>query len=92
MFAFVTKFVATFKADLAAGKSWAIYAGAVGKTAIHGGWASLSAGIAAGVLDSSKFNVTNGLKSEFSLLAMTFISSGALAAYSYIKANKPPAL
>jgi hypothetical protein len=83
-------FIATFKKDLAAGESWALYIGAVGKAALHGGWASLSAGIAAGVLDSSKFNVTNGLKSEFNLLAMTFISSGALAAYSYVKANKPP--
>ncbi len=85
-------FIATFKKDLAAGETWARYAGAVGKAAINGGWASLSAGVSAAVLDSSKFNVTNGLKSEFSLLILTFLSSGALAAYSYVKANPAPAV
>ena len=103
MFAFVTtlttkvkaayaSFAAKFKADIAAGKNWAVYAGGVGNAALHGGWSSLTAVASASVLDSSKFNVTNGLKSEFDLLFLVFLSSGTLAGYLYVKANKAPAL
>lgn len=78
------------KKEEAAGKVWATYIKGVGSAVLHGGWSSLTAAFSAAVLDNSKFNLTNGLKSEFDLLVMVFLSSGALAGYIYVKANKPP--
>lgn len=72
------------------GKVWATYIKGVGSAVLHGGWSSLTAAFSAAVLDNSKFNLTNGLKSEIDLLVMVFLSSGALAGYIYVKANKPP--
>ncbi len=90
MFTFVTKIEEWYKKELAAGTVWANNAGGVGNAAFHGGWASLSAIISAYVLDSSKFNMTNGMKSEVELLVMTFLSNAAVAAYLYVKAHKAP--
>lgn len=71
-------------------KRYVIYGEAVAKAAIHGGWSSLASAVGASVLDSSKFNLTNGLKSEFDLLVMVFLASGGLAGYLYVKANSIP--
>lgn len=83
--------VAKLKADIATGERYAVYVGAVGKAALHGGWSSLSSVIGASILDYSKFNLTNGLRSEFDLLLLVFLASGGLAAYLYVKANPPKA-
>jgi hypothetical protein len=45
--------------------------------------------VGASILDSTKFNVTNGLRSEFDLLILVSLASGGLAAYLYVKANPP---
>jgi hypothetical protein len=79
-----------YQKELAAGKVWITYLKGVGSAIVHGGWSSLTAAFSASVLDNSKFNLTNGLKSEFDLLVMVFLSSGALAGYIYVKSNKPP--
>jgi len=78
------------EAEEAAGKRWATYVKAVGMAALHGGWSSLSSVIGASILDYSKFNLTNGLRSEFDLLLLVFLASGGLAAYLYVKANPAP--
>jgi hypothetical protein len=79
-----------FKAAEADGKRWVVYAKAVGKAALHGAWSGLSAIVGASILDASKFNVTNGLKSELDLLILVSLASGGLAAYLYVKANPAP--
>ena len=80
-----------FKAEAAAGKRWVVYAEAVGKAAIHGAWSGLSSVVGASILDYSKFNLTNGLRSELDLLILVSLASGGLAAYMYVKANPPKA-
>jgi hypothetical protein len=80
-----------FKAEEAAGKRWVVYAAAVGKAAIHGSWSGLSSVVGASILDYSKFNLTNGLRSELDLLILVSLASGGLAAYLYVKANPPKA-
>lgn len=72
MFTWVTNLISKFK-------TWAVYIEAVGNAALHGGWSSITAAVSAAMLDNTKFNLTNGLKSEFDLLVMVFLSSGALA-------------
>ena len=47
-------------------------------------------GVGASVLDYSKFNLTNGLRSELDLLILVSAASGGLAAYLYVKANPAP--
>jgi hypothetical protein len=79
-----------FKAEEAAGKRWLVYIKAVGAAALHGAWSGLSAIVGASILDASKFNVTNGLKSELDLLILVSLASGGLAAYLYVKANPAP--
>lgn len=78
------------QADIAIGKRYAVYAGAVGKAALHGAWSGLSSIVAASVLDYSKFNLTNGLRSEIDLLIMVSLATGGLAAYLYVKAHPAP--
>jgi hypothetical protein len=85
-----TNLITWFKKAEAESKVWVTYLKGVGSAVLHGGWSSLSAVASASILDNSKFNVTNGLKSEFDLLVLVFLSSGALAGYIYVKANKPP--
>jgi len=85
-----TNLINWFKKAETEGKVWVTYLKGVGSAVLHGGWSSLSAVASASILDNSKFNVTNGLKSEFDLLVLVFLSSGALAGYIYVKANKPP--
>jgi hypothetical protein len=80
-----------FAAEEAAGKRWLVYAKAVGAAALHGAWSGLSAIVGASILDASKFNVTNGLRSELDLLILVSLASGGLAAYLYVKANPAPA-
>jgi len=79
------------KAEEAAGKRWATYIKAVGVAAMHGAWSGLSSVVGASILDSTKFNVTNGLHSELDLLILVSLASGGLAAYLYVKANPAPA-
>ena len=80
-----------FAAEEAAGKRWLVYAKAVGTAALHGAWSGLSSVVGASILDSSKFNVTNGLHSELDLLILVSLASGGLAASLYVKANPAPA-
>ena len=79
------------KAEEAAGSRWAVYIKAVGMAALHGAWSGLSSVVGASILDSTKFNVTNGLRSELDLLILVSAASGGLAAYLYVKANPAPA-
>jgi hypothetical protein len=79
------------KTEEAAGKRWATYIKAVGVAALHGAWSGLSSVVGASILDSTKFNVTNGLHSELDLLILVSLASGGLAAYLYVKANPAPA-
>jgi hypothetical protein len=79
------------KTEEAAGKRWATYIKAVGVAALHGAWSGLSSVVGASILDSTKFNVTNGLHSEIDLLILVSLASGGLAAYLYVKANPAPA-
>ena len=83
-------FKAMLKADIAAGKRYAVYAGAIGKAALHGAWSGLSSVVGASILDYSKFNLTKGLRSEFDLLILVSLTSGGLAAYLYVKAHPAP--
>jgi hypothetical protein len=71
-------------------KRYVLYGAAVGKAALHGGWSSITSVIGASILDYSKFNLTNGLRSELDLLILVFLSSGGLAAYLYVKQNAVP--
>ncbi len=82
--------VAKFKADVAVGERWAVYSGAVGKAALHGMWSGLSSVVGASILDYSKFNLTNGLRSELDLLILVSLCSGGLAAYLYVQAHPAP--
>ncbi len=82
--------LAKIEADIAIGKRYAVYAGAVGKAALHGAWSGLSSVVAASVLDYSKFNLTNGLRSEIDLLIMVSLATGGLAGYLYVKAHPAP--
>lgn len=82
---------AWFQKEEAAGKRWLVYAKAVGMAALHGAWSGLASVVGASVLDYSKFNLTNGLRSELDLLILVSIASGGLAAYLYVKANPPQA-
>ena len=82
---------AWFAKEAAAGKRWVVYAAAVGKAALHGSVSGLTSVIGASVLDYSKFNLTNGLRSELDLLILVSLASGGLAAYLYVKANPAPA-
>ncbi len=78
------------KAEEAAGKRWATYIKAVGMAALHGSWSGLSSVVGASILDYSKFNLTNGLRSELDLLILVGLCTGGLAAYLYVKANPAP--
>lgn len=78
------------KTEINGVKRYVIYGEAVGKAALHGAWSGLSSVVGASVLDSSKFNLTNGLHSELDLLIMVSLASGGLAAYLYVKANAAP--
>jgi hypothetical protein len=80
-----------FAAEEAAGKRWIVYIKAVGMAALHGAWSGISSVVGASVLDYSKFNLTNGLRSELDLLILVSLCSGGLAAYLYVKANPAPA-
>jgi hypothetical protein len=80
-----------FKAAEAAGKRWVVYIKAVALAAGHGAVSGLTSVIGASVLDYSKFNLTNGLRSELDLLILVSLASGGLAAYLYVKANPAPA-
>lgn len=80
-----------FKAEEAAGKRWIVYSKAVATAALHGAWSGLSSVVGASILDYSKFNLTNGLRSELDLLILVSLCSGGLAAYLYVKANPAPA-
>ncbi len=91
MFAFITKIENWCKTEINGVKRYVVYGEAVGKAALHGGLSSLTAVIGASVLDYSKFNLTNGLRSEFDLLVLVFLASGGLAAYLYVKENTIPA-
>lgn len=82
--------VAKFKADVAIGERWAVYCGAVGKAAVHGAWSGLSSVVGASILDYSKFNLTNGLRSELDLLILVSLSTGGLAAYLYVNSHPAP--
>ena len=82
--------LAKLKADIAVGKRYAVYAGAVGKAALHGAWSGLSSVVGASILDYSKFNLTNGLRSEIDLLILVSVASGGLAGYLYVKALPAP--
>ena|SRR5208337_5510801 len=82
--------IAKFEADVAIGKRWAVYCGAVGKAALHGVWSGLASVAGASVLDYSKFNLTNGLRSELDLLILVGLFSGGLAAYLYVNAHPAP--
>src|SRR5579863_8148039 len=79
-----------FKAAEADGKRWVVYVGAAGKAALHGAWSGLSSVVGASILDYSKFNLTNGLRSELDLLILVGLCTGGLAAYLYVKANPAP--
>ena len=79
------------KTEEAAGKRWATYIKAVGMAALHGSWSGLSSAVGAAILDPTKFNVTNGLKSEFDLLLLVGLATAGLAAYLYVRANPAPA-
>jgi len=79
------------KTEEAAGKRWATYIKAVGMAALHGSWSGLSSVVGASILDYSKFNLTNGLRSELDLLILVGLCTGGLAAYLYVKANPAPA-
>jgi hypothetical protein len=79
-----------FKAAEASGKRWVVYVKAVGKASLHGAWSGLSSVVGASILDYSKFNLTNGLRSELDLLILVSLASGGLAAYLYVKANPAP--
>lgn len=82
--------LAKLLADIAIGKRYAVYAGAVGKAALHGAWSGLSSVVGASILDYSKFNLTNGLRSEIDLLILVSAASGGLAGYLYVKAHPAP--
>lgn len=82
---------AWFKSEEAKASRWLVYVKAVGNAALHGAWSGLSAIVGASILDASKFNVTNGLRSEIDLLILVSLASGGLAAYLYVKANPAPA-
>jgi hypothetical protein len=79
-----------FKAAEADGKRWVVYIKAVAIAAGHGAWSGLSSVVGASILDYSKFNLTNGLRSEIDLLILVSACSGGLAAYLYVKANPAP--
>jgi hypothetical protein len=80
-----------FKAAEADGKRWVVYIKSVAVAALHGAWSGLASVVGASVLDYSKFNLTNGLRSELDLLILVSLASGGLAAYLYVKANPAPA-
>lgn len=82
--------ISWFKTEINGVKRYAIYSAAVAKAVIHGGWSSLSSVVGASILDYSKFNLTNGLRSEIDLLLMVFAASGGLAGYLYVKQNSIP--
>jgi hypothetical protein len=86
----ISSIKAWFKAAEVAGKRWVVYIKAVGKAALHGAWSGLASVVGASVLDYSKFNLTNGLRSELDLLILVSLASGGLAAYLYVKANPAP--
>ncbi len=90
MLAFITKIEDWFKTEVNGVKRYVIYGEAVAKAALHGGWSSLTSVIGASILDYSKFNLTNGLRSEFDLLVLVFACSGGLAGYMYVKENGIP--
>lgn len=79
-----------FTTEINGVKRYAIYGAAVGKAALHGMWSGLSSVVGASILDYSKFNLTNGLRSELDLLILVGLCSGGLAAYLYVKANTIP--
>jgi hypothetical protein len=81
---------AWFKKEEAAAKRWVVYLKAAGSAFLHGAVSGLSATVTASVLDSSKFNLTSGLRSEIDLLILVAAFNGGLAAYLYIKANPAP--
>src|SRR5258708_7280218 len=80
-----------FKAAEVTGARWLVYIKAVGNAALHGAWSGLASVVGASVLDYSKFNLTNGLRSELDLLILVSLASGGLAAYLYVQANPAPA-
>ena len=79
-----------FTTEINGVKRYAIYGAAVGKAALHGAWSGLSSVVGASILDYSKFNLTNGLRSEIDLLILVSLASGGLAAYMYVQANSAP--
>lgn len=81
---------AWFQKEEAAGKRWIVYLKAAGSAFLHGAASGLSATVTASVLDSSKFNLSNGLHSELDLLILVALFNGGIAAYLYVKANPAP--
>lgn len=79
-----------FKTEINGVKRYAIYGKGLGAAFVHGGLSSLSAVLGASALDYSKFNLTNGLRSELDLLVLVFCSSGAVAGIIYVKTNSVP--
>lgn len=89
IFTSISTWLSAAEAD---GKRWATYVKAVAVAAGHGAWSGLSSVVGASILDSTKFNVTNGLRSELDLLILVSAAAGGLAAYLYVKANPAPAV
>jgi len=87
MFSSITNW---FKTEINGVERYAIYSAAVGKAALHGAWSGLSSVVGASILDYSKFNLTNGLRSEIDLLILVSLCSGGLAAYLYVRENSVP--
>ena len=79
-----------FTTEINGVKRYAIYGKGLLMAFLHGGLSSLAAAVSASALDYSKFNLTNGLRSELDLLILVFCSSGAVAGIIYVKTNSVP--
>jgi hypothetical protein len=86
----VSNVQAWFKAEVNGAKRYEIWGAGLAKAFWRGGFSGLSAVAAASLLDYSKFNLTNGLRSEFDLLLLVFVFTGSYAGYSYVKATSLP--
>ena len=81
---------AWFKTEINGAKRYEIWFAGFAKAIWHGGVSSLASVLGASFLDYSKFNLTNGLRSEFDLLVMVFCIAGGYAGYSYVQSNSVP--
>jgi len=79
-----------FKAEVNGVKRYEIWGAGFAKAIWHGGVSSIASVLGASLLDYSKFNLSNGLRSEFDLLVLVFCVAGGYAGYTYVQSNSLP--